>query len=84
MVDNLIASVFVLFKHLTNVNAMLPVQLFLFLIIRFGLSLQLFDRLIIQLIRKDNIPAIKNSISFGCYGIVGTLAGSTLQGICVD
>ena len=77
MIDNLIASVFVLFKHLRNVYAMLLVQCFFLLVIRFVLGLQLFDRLIIQLIRDDNILAIKNSISDGSYGIVSTLACSS-------
>lgn len=58
MVDNLIASVFVLFKHLTNVNAMLPVQLFLFLIIRFVLGLQLSYRLIIQLATQWTVKTV--------------------------
>ena len=71
-VDNLIAPVLVSFKHLRDVSAMLLVQCLFLLIIRFILVLQLPDRLIIQFIRDDHIPAIKNSISDGCYGIVGT------------
>lgn len=73
MVDNLIAPVFVPFKHLRNVYAMLFEQCFFLLVIRIVLGFQLFDRLIIKLIRDDNILTITNCIFDGSYGIVGTL-----------